>query len=159
MTAKQETKIDINEIVNQALEEHGAHEKELIPILTTINQKIGYIPKQAMAEISEKLRISQSQIHSVASFYRMFFTKPVGRHVVKFCESAPCHVSGGRQVWARLRKELNLDAGQTSADQRWTLITVSCLGVCSVAPVMLVDEDIYGNLTPDQLPQILAKYE
>lgn len=158
MAAQQETGINVKEVVREALEEHGTKEEELIPILTTVNQKIGYIPKEAMVQISDAMKISQSQLHSVASFYRMLFTKPVGRHVIKFCESAPCHVSGGRQVWNRLREELKLEPGQTSPDGRWTLVTVSCLGVCSVGPVVLIDDDIYGNLSPDQLPDILAKY-
>jgi len=159
MAAQQETGLKVSEVVRIAIEEHGTKEEELIPILTSVNQKIGYIPREAMVQISDALKISQSQIHSVASFYRMFFTKPVGRHVIKFCESAPCHVTGGRQVWEKLKNELKLEPGQTSADGRWTLVTVSCLGVCSVGPVMLVDDDIYGNLKPDQLQQILAKYK
>ena len=158
MAAIVETGLEVERIVKEVLELHGTQEEELIPVLTAVNQKIGYIPKEAMILISDAMKISQSRLYSVASFYRMLSTKPVGRHVVKFCESAPCHVSGGRQVWNRLKEELRLEPGQTSADGRWTLVTVSCLGVCSVAPVMLIDEDIYGNLTPDQLPDILAKY-
>ena len=89
----------------------------------------------------------------------MINTKPTGRHVVKFCESAPCHVAGGREVWKALQKELGIKPGETSDDGKWTLITTSCLGVCAVGPVMMVDEDIYGNITPNQLPEILGKYQ
>jgi NADH:ubiquinone oxidoreductase subunit E len=105
------------------------------------------------------MHIPQSQVHSVASFYHMINTKPTGRHVIKFCESAPCHVAGGREVWEAIQKELGIKSGETSKDDRWTLKTTSCLGVCAVGPVMMVDDDIYGNLTPDQLPEIFGKYQ
>lgn len=144
--------------VIDAIEMYGEHQEELIPILFKINKELGYLPGDALKAISTKLRIPQSQLYSVASFYKMLFTREMGRHVIKFCESAPCHVAGGRQVWAALQDELKLQPGQTSADGRWTLVTVSCLGLCSAGPVMMVDEDVYGNLTPENLSAILAKY-
>ena len=145
--------------VKAALEMYGEKQEELIPILSKVNKELGYLPDDALKAISTKLRIPQSQLYSVASFYKMLFTHKVGRHVVKFCESAPCHVAGGRQVWSALLDELKLKPGETSTDGRWTLVTVSCLGLCSSGPVMMVDEDVYGNLTPEKLPGILAKYE
>jgi NADH:ubiquinone oxidoreductase subunit E len=145
--------------VKDALEMYGEKQEELIPILSKVNKELGYLPDDALKAISTKLRIPQSQLYSVASFYKMLFTHKVGRHVVKFCESAPCHVAGGRQVWSALLDELKLKPGETSTDGRWTLVTVSCLGLCSSGPVMMVDEDVYGNLTPEKLPGILAKYE
>jgi len=137
---------------------HGKKE-ELIPILMKVNQEIGFIPKEAMEQISLRMHIPQSQLYSVATFYHMFFTKQTGRHVIKFCESAPCHVVGGREVFDALKNELELEPGETSNDGKWTLTTTSCLGVCSVGPVIMIDEDLYGNMTPDQIPDILAKYE
>lgn len=145
--------------VKDALEMYGEKQEDLIPILSKVNKELGYLPDDALKAISTKLRIPQSQLYSVASFYKMLFTHKVGRHVVKFCESAPCHVAGGRQVWSALLDELKLKPGETSTDGRWTLVTVSCLGLCSSGPVMMVDEDVYGNLTPEKLPGILAKYE
>jgi NADH:ubiquinone oxidoreductase subunit E len=89
----------------------------------------------------------------------MLNTKERGRHVVLFCESAPCHVAGGREVWNRLRGELRLESGQTSPDKKWTLVTVSCLGVCGVGPVIVIDDDIHGNVMPEMIPGILGRYE
>jgi NADH:ubiquinone oxidoreductase subunit E len=89
----------------------------------------------------------------------MLSTEPRGRHVIQFCESAPCHVAGGRQVWQKLQKELGLSKGETSPDDKWTLLTTSCLGVCGVGPVMIIDNDIYGNVTPEQVPDILENYK
>ena len=150
---------DAIQAVEQIVEEYHAKQEELIPILMKVNQRIGYIPTEAFERISSLMRIPKSQVYSVASFYHMISTKPTGRHVIKFCESAPCHVAGGNEVWKSLLKELEIKPGETSQDGKWTLITTSCLGVCAVGPVMMVDDDIYGNITPDQIPDILGKYE
>jgi NADH-quinone oxidoreductase subunit E len=144
--------------VKDAFELYGDHADELIPILSKVNKELGYLPDDALKSISAKLHLPQSQIFSVATFYKMLFTHKMGMHVVKFCESAPCHVAGGRQVWNALKDELKLQPGETSPDGKWTLITVSCLGLCASGPVMLVDDDVYGNLTPDHLSSILSKY-
>jgi NADH:ubiquinone oxidoreductase subunit E len=89
----------------------------------------------------------------------MLSTEKNGRHVVQFCESAPCHVQGGRELWKALQQELQLKSGQTDSQGRFTLKTVSCLGICGVGPVILVDDDFYGNLKPEDLAEILARYE
>jgi NADH:ubiquinone oxidoreductase subunit E len=168
------TKIDENAIKNavaKAIKEHGRSREALIPILTDVNQVYGYIPSSAFAEIKRQINIpvedkfpqtpvfvSESQLFGLATFYQMLSTKPVGKHVIRFCESAPCHVMGGRQLLQALEEQLQLQPGETSPDGQWTFITTSCLGTCGVGPVVLIDEDIYGNVTPDQLPEILARY-
>ena len=101
------------------------------------------------------MHVPKSQLFSVATFYRMLSTKKLGRHVIQFCESAPCHVVGGREVWQALQDELDLEPGETTPDGKWTLVTVSCLGVCGVGPVVVVDEDMYGNVTPAQFQKFL----
>ena len=150
---------DVIKTVNAAVSEFHARQEELIPILMKVNQELGYIPTDALERISEAMHIPQSRVYSVASFYHMISTKPTGRHVIKFCESAPCHVAGGKAVWDALLEELQIKPGETSPDGKWTLKTTSCLGVCAVGPVMMVDDDIYGNIDPDQVREILGKYE
>ncbi len=150
---------DVLAVVHKAISRHGGTAEELIPILNEVNRELGYLPTAAMAEISRQVRVSDSQIYSVASFYHMLSTKPRGRHVIKFCESAPCHVVGGREVWQTLQDELGLQPGQTTDDGKWTLLTTSCLGVCAVGPVVMIDDDIYGNVEPDQVSEILALYQ
>lgn len=147
------------EAVKTAVERHGATRDELIPILNEVNRTVGYLPAEALDEISRLLRVPRSQLFSVATFYRMLSTKPRGKHVIQFCESAPCHVVGGREIWQKLQDNLGLKPGETSSDGKWTLETTSCLGICGVGPVLTVDNDIYGNVTPGQLPEILAKYK
>jgi NADH-quinone oxidoreductase subunit E len=157
---------DLAQIVESAIEKHGNQPDAFIPILLEINHDYGYIPAEAIRlarkllhQPDENVLVSEGQLYGLASFYHMLNTEKTGRHVVQFCESAPCHVQGGREVWKAIQETLNLKAGETDSEGRFTLKTVSCLGVCSVGPVVLVDDDIYGNITPEHLADIFAKYE
>lgn len=150
---------DVRKLVRTLVEEMGHEKAELIPILQEINDELGYISDDAITELSQLMNIPTSHIYSVATFYRMLSTEPRGRHVIQFCESAPCHVAGGRLVWQKLQRELGLENGETSPDDKWTLLTTSCLGVCGVGPVMIIDNDLYGNVTPEQVPDILGNYK
>ena len=157
---------DVSTIVKDAIEKHGATGDALIPILSEINHALGYIPGEAFREVrkqvhtpTEPVYVSESQLYGLASFYDMLSTKPRGRHVIKFCENAPCHVVGGKAVWDSLCETLDLKNGETTPDNKWTLVTTSCLGLCSVGPVVLIDDDLYGNVSPDQIDGILERYE
>jgi NADH-quinone oxidoreductase subunit E len=157
---------ELKEVVRSAIALHGASREALIPILSHVNKFYGYIPAPAFTEIRRQVHmpaqetfVSEGQLFSLASFYHMLSTQPLGKHVVRFCESAPCHVMGGRSVFEAVKKELQLEAGETSPDKQWSLITTSCLGVCGVGPVMQVDDDLYGNIQPEQVPEILARYQ
>jgi len=158
MTEPGDNKEKVLSVVQKAIETYGNKKDELIPILSFINHRIGYLPDWALTEISSLMGIPQSRIFSVASFYDMLSTEPVGKHIIRFCESAPCHVVGGREVYQTLLDTLAIKPGETTHDGMWTFLTVSCLGVCGVGPVMMIDEDVFGNLTPNQVPEILAKY-
>ena len=156
---------DVSAIVNEAIKKHGAKKDALIPILSEINHTLGYIPAEAFEEVRKQLQgheeqvyVSKGQLYSLASFYDMLSTRPRGRHVIKFCENAPCHVVGGKAVWDSLCETLHLKNGETTSDKKWTLVTTSCLGLCSVGPVVLIDDDLYGNVSPDQIDEILARY-
>ena len=155
----------VTEVVRSAIEQHGATRDALIPILSEVNQAFGYIPQEAFQEIRRQINlpensliVHESQLFSLASFYHMLSTKPLGEHVVRFCESAPCHVMGGRELLSAVQEALGLMPGETSPDRRWSLVTTSCLGVCGVGPVLLIDEDLYGNVRPEQVAGILEKY-
>jgi NADH-quinone oxidoreductase subunit E len=149
---------DVRSVVQAAVTRHGTSGESLVPILREINDKLGYLPREALVEVGQLLRRPTSKVLSVASFYDMLSTEARGRHVVQFCESAPCHVVGGRQVWRMLQDELGLEPGETSEDGKWTLVTSSCLGICGVGPVIIIDDDIYGNVAPERVPEILARY-
>lgn len=150
---------EITTAVNEAVLEHGSDGEELIPVLLDVNERLGFLPTQAMAEISKSMTIPISRVFSVASFYKLLSTEPRGRHVLQFCESAPCHVMGGRHLYQALVEELGLQPGETSPDGKWTFITTSCLGTCGVGPVMIIDDELIGNVTSGMLPALLARYE
>lgn len=158
MTVEVQTEQNVRAVVEAAIVKTGGSRDDLIPILTEVNHTLGYLPPEAFRALSDALHIPLGKLFSVASFYQMLSTKPRGRHVIQFCESAPCHVVGGREVWNALKDAVKLEPGDTSADGKWTLRTTSCLGVCAVGPVMMVDADIYGNVTPKQVAEILGKY-
>jgi NADH:ubiquinone oxidoreductase subunit E len=166
MSNNGQIKEKIESAVEHAIQKHGVHYDAMIPILLEINQRLGYIPVQSLSEVRKRLHmpsdgvfVYDSRLYSIASFYHMLSTKPLGKHVVLFCESAPCHVVGGREVWAKLKDTLKIKNGETTPDGQWSLVTTSCLGACGVGPVMVVDEDMYGNVTPVQVEHILCRYE
>ena len=152
---EEETILGVQKIVKRI----GATRADLISVLQAITNEFGFISQTAMEELSALMNLPTKEIYSVATFYRMLSTQPRGRHVVQFCESAPCHVVGGREVIATLKKALALEPGQTSPHKKWTLLSTSCLGVCGMGPVILIDTDLYGNVTPEQVKEILSRYE
>jgi NADH:ubiquinone oxidoreductase subunit E len=157
---------EIANIVEEAVQKHGASQDAVIPILSEINRVLGYVPAAALPEIRRHINFAEkgvfladSHLYSAVSFYQLLSLQPLGKHVVRFCESAPCHVMGGRQVIQALQEELGLKPGETSKDMQWSLLMTSCVGVCGVGPVFFVDDDLYGNVTPERVPEILAKYQ
>jgi len=145
--------------VDTIITEHGMDTDELVPILLDVNRALGYLSPDIMEQIAEKLHIPASRVSNVASFYDMLSFEPQGKHVIKFCESAPCHVEGGREVWQALQNELKIGNGETTKDKKWTLKTTSCIGMCAEGPVMLVDDEIISHVTAEMVPQILARYK
>jgi NADH:ubiquinone oxidoreductase subunit E len=157
---------NLTAIVKAAVEKHGTQPDAFIPILLEINHDYGFIPAEAIRLARAKLHqtgehslVSEGQLYELASFYHMLSTEKNGRHVVQFCASAPCHVQGGRELWKAIQDTLQLKSGQTDPQGCFTLKTVSCLGICGVGPVMLVDDDSYGNVAPKDLPDIFAGYK
>jgi NADH-quinone oxidoreductase subunit E len=160
------TEQQLTQVIDEAVAKHGSHRDALIPILSEVNRAFGYIPQESIPEVRRRLIwpaegefFGDSSVYSVASFYQMFSLKPLGRHVVRFCEDAPCHVQGGRQVIKALEVALGIKPSETSPDKKWSLIMTSCLGICGVGPVIMVDGDVYGNVTPEQVQEILAQYD
>ncbi|PKO17247.1 MAG: NADH-quinone oxidoreductase subunit NuoE [Chloroflexi bacterium HGW-Chloroflexi-10] len=158
MTIETKSENFVVEAVEAAFQHFGDSRDELIPILNEVNRELGYLPAAALEEISRRMKSPRSQLFSVASFYHMLSTKPLGKHIIQFCESAPCHVVGGREVWQTIQDELHLEPEETSADGKWSLVTTSCLGLCGVGPVIMIDDDAYGNVKPEQIKEILARY-
>ncbi|MFB0534468.1 MAG: NAD(P)H-dependent oxidoreductase subunit E, partial [Anaerolineae bacterium] len=118
-----------------------------------------YLPRDAMILVSEWLGIPLSQTYSVATFYNAFSLVPKGKHLVSVCLGTSCHVRGGGHILDKIKRELNLDSGETTEDFQFTVEEVRCLGCCSLSPVIRVDDDTYAHLTQTQVRRILEKYE
>lgn len=135
--------------------EHG----HLIPLLQRIQETYGYLPRPVLLEVSRRTGLPASHLYGVATFYAQFHLQPHGRHTVRVCRGTACHVRGGHEILGVVRRRLGIEDGQTTADRRFTLETVACLGTCFLAPVVMVDHDYYGTVSPDQVDTILAGYK
>jgi len=117
-----------------------------------------YLTGEDLRLVAEYLSLPLSAVHDAVTFYSMFSLVPRGRHIIRLCDSPPCHLAGAWSVLAALREELGIDVGETTKDGLFTLELTSCLGVCGVAPAMMIDDEVYGNLTPERLKGILTRY-
>jgi NADH-quinone oxidoreductase subunit E len=130
----------------------------LIPMLQQVQEEVGYVPKEAISEIGKELKISTSEIFGVLTFYAQFRLKPVGEHMVKICQGTACHVRGAPLIIEAVEDVLELpDGNDTTEDLKFTVEKVACFGACSLAPVIIVDEDTKGNITPDQARRMIRK--
>lgn len=138
---------------------HSEQPSQAIPdALKIVQRHLGYVSDESLAELSQLLGLSVDQIDSVATFYSLIYRRPVGRHVILVCDSISCWIMGYENLLEHLKARLGVDLGQTTADGRFTLLPVVCLGACEQAPVMMVDQDLHGHLTPEKIDQVLAKY-
>lgn len=145
----------VDEIVKKYKEIKGA----VIPILQEIQAELGWLPKEAIQRVAEKTNYTPSQIFGVVTFYSQFRLKPVGRNIIKVCFGTACHVSGAVIIAEALCDELEIEIGKTSKDGKFTLETVACLGCCSLAPVIMINQKAYGNLTPDKARKIIREFK
>lgn len=130
----------------------------LIPVLQKAQEIFGYLPLEAMKHIARELRVPASRLYGVATFYAQFSFKPRGKHTILSCQGTACHVRGGAKILEEMKRELGVEAGETTQDGRFTLEKVYCIGCCSLAPAIIIDETAYGKLTPERVRQVLARY-
>ena len=131
----------------------------LIPLLQEIQEEFGYIPPALVEPIAEALNLFPSEVQGVITFYAGFASEPKGKYVLKVCRGTACHVKGGRSVLRLMKRELNLEEGETSPDNQFTLETVACLGACFLAPTMLVNRNYFGKLAPTKVTSILDQHK
>lgn len=130
----------------------------LIPALQAVQEKFGYLPEVAMEEIGRVAGVSQNVVYGVASFYSQFrFTKP-GEHMIKICLGTACHVQGAASLVESLERELHIETGKTTPDGKFSLEEVRCFGSCALAPVIVVDSQVYGNVTTTKTKKILDEF-
>lgn len=130
-----------------------------IDALLTIQRRRGWISDDTLLEIAQFLEVTVEDVDSVATFYNLIFRKPVGRHVAFVCDSISCWIKGCEQVQEQIKTLYAADLGQTSPDGRLTVLPIACLGHCERAPALMIDQDVYGNVTPEKIEQIVEKYK
>lgn len=148
------TTSDKTEPESQTYVDHG----DLIPLLQQVQERAGYVSAESLKEIAQALRISENEVYGVASFYAQFRFNPPGRHSIKICLGTACHVRGGQKLLESLEREIHIKPGETTADGLFDLQRVACLGCCALAPVMQIDDQIYGRVTNTRLKRILESY-
>jgi NADH:ubiquinone oxidoreductase subunit E len=132
---------------------------QLLNLIKEVRDKAGFVSEDAMEEISNHLGISLSDVYGVTTFYSFLSTRPLGRHVIRICKSVPCFLQNGVTIAASIEKELNIGPGETTSDGRFTFELTNCIGACDQAPAMLVDGEVYGNLTPERIKEILRSHD
>jgi len=148
-----------NEIL-KVIKKYEGKKGSAIPILQEVQEIEGYISKDTIRDITEHTGIPSAELYGIVTFYSMFRLKPQGRHIIRVCKGTACHVSGADNIASMLNTVLKLPEGEsTTEDGRFTLVEVACLGCCSLAPVIMVNEDTYGKVASDKLKKILDKYE
>jgi len=131
----------------------------LIPILQKIQDAYGYLPAEILMEVSKLTGLPFSRMYGVATFYEQFHLEPRGRNTIKCCRGTACHVKGGREIAEAIERELGIEEGQTTEDMRFTFETVACLGTCFLAPVVMINNDYFGNVSVSRIKTIIKRYE
>jgi NADH-quinone oxidoreductase subunit E len=131
----------------------------LIPLLQSAQETYGYIPESAIDHISEVVGIPSADIYGVITFYSQFRLKPMGKHIIKVCDGTACHVNSSVQIIRTLESELQVGADETTDDGLFTMQKVACLGCCSLSPVLMIDDETFGRLTPKKVQQLLKEYK
>lgn len=145
-------------VVDRIVDARGAEQSATIAILQDIQEHYHYLPREIFEHLAKRLNVPTARIYSVATFYENFSLEPKGKYVIKCCDGTACHVRGSMPILDRVKKELGLsDEKKTTDDLLFTLDTVHCLGACGLAPVIMINEEVYPTMTPDSVMEIINK--
>ena len=145
--------------LDKVLAKYAGKKGALIPVLQAAQDIYGYLPAEVLKEISAQLKIPLSKIYGVVTFYAQFHLNPRGRNIIRVCLGTACHVRGGAKISEAVTKAVGIKDGETTEDLRFTFESVACLGACGLAPVMMVNDDTHGRLTPDIVADLLERYK
>ena len=146
-------------IIDQAIADNKERPGAVMLVLNEVQAKIGHVSPFMQAYIAKSLRVPLGQVHGVVTFYSFFKTQPRGKHTIKFCLGTACYVAGVPQLIEKAKQMLNVELGQTTPDGQITLEECRCVGACSQAPVLVVDDEVQGKQRPNKFPQILKKVQ
>ncbi len=133
-------------------------QEDLLALLKEAQNKFGYVPEAAMAELAESLDIPINDVYGVATFYSFISIEPLGRNVIRICKSLPCDLKNYQTIVNSVEQEIGIKLGETTLDNRFSFQLTNCIGACDKAPAMMINHEVYGNLTPDKISKILAEY-
>ena len=145
--------------LDEIIDRYSGEAEYLIPALKDAQDLFGYLPPEVQHRLALGLGITPSRVFGVVTFYSFFTTVPRGRHTVRVCQGTACYVKGGKNILDNVMRDVGIRVGETTADKRFTIDAVRCLGTCGLAPVMVVDRDTYGDVNPKRSIQILQRYE
>ena len=149
-----EQEIAMRERLNEILSSYQGKREELIPILQQVQQVFGYLPEPAMRGIAKFLKLPESTVFGVGTFYAQFKLVPSGRKIIRVCRGTACHVRGGDRILREMEKRLGIKPGESTPDLEYSLETVACFGACALAPVMLVNDKVHGRMTKAKVKEI-----
>ena len=160
MVAQVESKVIPQELeqVDQIVDRYTGEEGSLIQILLDVQREYNWLPPGALMRISERLDVPVSRMYRVASFYKAMSLTPIGRHLCSVCMGTACHVRGASKILDKAEQVLGIKDGETTADQRYTLHKVNCLGCCALGPVVVIDGEAHGKLGAGDVEEVLDKY-
>jgi len=150
---------DVKEQLGELLSRYSGESGNLIPILQEAQDRFGYLPRQVMQEIAKFLSLPESTVYGVGTFYAQFKFVPTGKRMVKVCRGTACHVRGGARLLREVEKRLGVKPGETTDNLEYTLETIACFGSCALAPVIVIDKNVYGRMTTTKVGHILADRE
>jgi len=157
MTIEQKKpKISMKQI-EKIIAEYRGKKWALIPLVQKIQEKAGYIPPEVIPVIARQLGLFPAQVQGVITFYEQLYTEPRGKNIVRVCRGTACHVRGGKSILKLVKQQLGLDEGETSEDMEYTLETVACIGVCALAPNLMVNQETHGDMNPKKVTRLFER--
>ncbi|MBA7605287.1 NADP-reducing hydrogenase subunit HndA [subsurface metagenome] len=147
---------DVKEQLDELLSPYSGESDELIPILQEAQERFGYLPREVMERIAKFLRLPQSTVYGVSTFYAQFKLTPTGKRIIKVCRGTACHVRGGARILREVEKRIGIKPGETTDDMEYTLETVACIGACALAPNMVIAKKTYGRLTTKKVAELFS---
>ena len=145
--------------IDAIVEQYEGKESAILAILQDIQAKEKYLPKEALEHLGQRLQIPLNKIYRIATFYRAFSLTPRGRHEIHVCLGTACHVRGAQRIVDQVTQELRVRPGETTKDRNFTLGTVNCLGVCAAGPIIAIDGEYFGNMSPIKVEGVLKKFQ
>ena len=147
------------EVVEAIISKYNSNHDSVISILQDIQTEYHYLPETALRLVAEHLELPLIQVYGVATFFKAFSLKPRGEHVIKVCVGTACHVRGAQSMLDEIKRQLGIEAGETTEDMKFTLETVNCLGACALGPIMVADDEYHGEMSPGKAKTVINNYK